>query len=167
MNTLPEGFTDKKRGSEQDEDNNRIKNIVNGINNDVDNNRRNKKKKIEKSYDTEDDEDEKDEKDEKDKKKKAEIKENERKKEKLKKESNSDKSFYFNIPDMIKDPVLIWLVYMLMSQNFFKKLVGKYVSSINPTEEGVVPLTGVAVYGIILVSLYTLIKLILKQINKY
>ena len=55
-----------------------------------------------------------------------------------------------------------------MSQNFFKNLVGKYITSINPNDDGVVTFKGVALYGIVLVSLYTLIKFLLKQVlNKY
>lgn len=81
---------------------------------------------------------------------------------KKKKTSNTQ-----TIPELLKDPILIWLIYMLMSQNFFKNLVGKYLTTINPNEEGVVSFSGVAMYGLILVTFYTLIKFILKQLNKY
>jgi hypothetical protein len=56
---------------------------------------------------------------------------------------------------------------MLMSQNFFKKLIGKYLTQINPNDEGVVPFSGIAIYGLVMVVLYTLIKFLLKQIKKY
>lgn len=93
----------------------------------------------------------------------------EEKKEKKKKKSKKESSIMSNIvvPEFFKDGVLIWVIYMLMSQNFFKKLVGKYLNSINPSEDGVVSNLGVAMYGLILITLFTLIKLISKQIGKY
>ncbi len=54
-----------------------------------------------------------------------------------------------------------------MSQNFFKKMIGKYITQINPNEEGIVSFTGIAVYGLVMVVLFTLIKFLLKQIKKY
>jgi hypothetical protein len=76
------------------------------------------------------------------------------------------KSSSFNIPEIFKDSILIWIIYMLMSQNFFKNLVGKYLTSINPNEEGIVTFSGIAMYGLVLVTLYILIKFILKQMWK-
>ena len=128
------------------DESNKMKFIIDEINNDSDIGPK-KKKKIEKK-DTETDTETEEEKIvEKPKKKKV----------------NKTSS----IPDMLKDPVLIWLIYILMSQNFFKNLVGKYLTTINPNEEGIVSFTGVAMYGLILVTFYTLIKFILKQLNKY
>ena len=131
--------------------NDKLKFIIDDINNDSEIGPRKKyrNKKIEEVEEDNEEEDE-DEVEEKPKKKK------------------SSNEFNYNIPEMLKDPVLIWLIYMLMSQNFFKNFVGKYLTSINPNEEGVVTVTGVAMYGLILVALYTLIKFILKTIlNKY
>ncbi len=131
---------------------NNMKFIVDDINNDSEIAPKitNKKKLEDDDYkDDKDDEDEEDEEEET--------------KPKKKKKSND---FNLNIPEILKDPVLIWLIYMLMSQNFFKNLVGKYISSINPNEEGVVTIKGVAMYGLILVALYTLIKFILKMVLK-
>jgi hypothetical protein len=144
----PTSSNDELSRTESDRDE-RIKYIVEDINNNIDESRKNKKK-VKKDSETDTDTEESE---------KEEIK-------KKKKKSNNS-SFGFNIPDMVKDPILIWLIYMLMSQNFFKKLIGNYITLINPTDEGVVPLTGIAVYGVILVSLYSFIKLILKQLNKY
>jgi hypothetical protein len=141
---------------------NNMKHIVDDINNDSDIGPR----KILKKTNKKDDMNEKDE-DEEDKDDEAENSDDEEIKEKTKKKKKSN-YLNFSIPEMLKDPVLIWLIYMLMSQNFFKNLIGKYLTSINPNEEGVVTFTGVAMYGLILVALFTLIKFILKIIlNKY
>jgi hypothetical protein len=120
--------------------NSHIKNLVEDINNEIEDG---KKKKV-KSQDTESEEEEK-----------------------PKKKKSKGSFFNFTIPEMIKDPILIWIIYVLMSQNFFKKLIGKYVTQINPNEEGVVSFTGIAVYGLIMVVLFTLIKFLLKQLKKY
>lgn len=124
---------------------NKMKFIIDEINNDSDIGPK-KKKSLKKDTDTESDtEDEK-----------VIVKQKKKKSSKLS-----------SMPELLKDLVLIWLIYMLMSQNFFKNLVGKYLLSINPNEEGIVSFTGVAMYGLILVTFYTLIKFILKQIKKY
>jgi hypothetical protein len=121
--------------------NSHIKNLVKDINNEIDDDKKKKTKKQDTDSDTEE--------------------------EKPKKKKSKGSFFNFTIPEMIKDPILIWVIYMLMSQNFFKKLVGKYITHINPNEEGVVPFSGVAVYGLVLVVLFTLIKFLLKQLKKY
>jgi hypothetical protein len=125
----------------ESERNSHIKNLVEDINNEIEDG---KKKKI-KVKDTDTDTEE----------------------EKPKKKKSKGSFFNFTIPEMIKDPILIWVIYMLMSQNFFKKMIGKYIAQINPNEEGIVSFTGVAVYGLVLVVLFTLIKFLLKQLKKY
>ena len=123
--------------------NSHIKNLVEDINNEIEDGKKKKIKVKDKDTDTETEE------------------------EKPKKKKSKGSFFNFTIPEMIKDPILIWLIYMLMSQNFFKKMIGKYITQINPNEEGVVSFTGVAVYGLVLVVLFTLIKFLLKQLKKY
>jgi hypothetical protein len=118
-----------------------IKNLVEDINNEIEDGKKNKEKKQDTDTETEE--------------------------EKPKKKKSKGSFFNFSIPEMIKDPILIWILYMLMSQNFFKKLIGKYLTQINPNEEGVVSITGVAVYGLVMVVLFTLIKFLLKQLKKY
>ena len=121
--------------------NSHIKNLVEDINNEIEDGKKNKVKIQETDTDTEE--------------------------EKPKKKKSKGSFFNFTIPEMIKDPILIWVIYMLMSQNFFKKLIGKYLTQINPNEEGVVTFSGVAIYGLVMVVLFTLIKFLLKQIKKY
>ncbi len=70
----------------------------------------------------------------------------------------------FTIPKFIQDPLLIWVIFILLSQNFIKQLIGKYVHQINPNEEGVVSFMGVAVYGLIFAVIFGLIKFLLNII---
>jgi hypothetical protein len=141
--------------SRESDNDDRIKDIVDDINIELEDDIK-KKKKDKVDTDTTDEEEIKDIKDIKDKKDK---------KKKSKKESTIIPDI--KVPEFFKDGILIWIIYMLMSQSFFKKLIGKYLNSINPSEEGIVSNLGVAMYGLILVTLFTLIKIVAKQIGKY
>ena len=81
-------------------------------------------------------------------------------------DKTNKKRFYlpFNIPTFIRDPLLIWILFIILSQNFIKQLIGKYVKYINPNEEGVVKFTGVVIYGLIFAVLFGLIKFLLGMI---
>ena len=70
----------------------------------------------------------------------------------------------FKIPEFIRDPLLIWIIFILLSQNFIKQLIGKYVKQINPNEEGVVSFMGVVIYGLIFAVLFGVLKFLLNMI---
>jgi hypothetical protein len=120
--------------NEVHEEHNKIKNLVTKINNSLDD------FKPSKSQNTDDSEDESTEKDE-------DTKEN-------------DKSSYY-IPDMLKEPVLIIIIYVILSQGFVRKSIGNYISYINPTQDGYVSLMGYVIYGSILALLFMFFKKIL------
>jgi len=82
----------------------------------------------------------------------------------IKIEKKSKFKLPFQIPEFIKDPLLIWVIFILLSQNFIKQLIGKYVKQINPNEEGVVSFIGVVIYGLIFAVLFGLIKFLLNMI---
>ncbi len=128
-----------------------VKNIVEDINNDDDIATR-KKSQIQKETTTDESEEEM---------------KSRKKDKKTKKEQVKSGSFLYSVPTMIKDPILIWLIFILMSQNFFKNMVAKYLHSIVPNEAGVVGFTGIAMYGLILVVLYSLIKFVLQMAKVY
>jgi len=127
--------------------------LINQINTDSDESKPKKKKlksngknKSKKSKDTETDEDE------------------EKKEDKEKSDKKSKFKLPFKIPEFIRDPLLIWIIFILLSQNFIKQLIGKYVKQINPNEDGVVSFLGVVVYGLIFAVLFGLIKFLLNMI---
>jgi hypothetical protein len=101
------------------------------------------------------------------KKETTEESEEDKEEKKVKNEKKKDGTFLYNVPSFIKDPILIWVIFILMSQNFFKSMVSKYLKSIIPNESGVVGFTGVAIYGLVLVVLYTLIKFVLQSLKVY
>lgn len=79
-------------------------------------------------------------------------------------EKKSKFKLFFRIPEFIRDPLLIWIIFILLSQNFIKQLIGKYVKQINPNDEGVVSFMGVVIYGLIFAVLFGLIKFLLNMI---
>lgn len=62
------------------------------------------------------------------------------------------------IPEGLKDPLLILILFILLSQPVVRETIGSYVKQINPDMEGKVSLTGIVIYGIILAALYYIIK---------
>jgi hypothetical protein len=82
----------------------------------------------------------------------------------VKVEKKSKFKLPFKIPEFVRDPLLIWVIFILLSQNFIKQLIGKYVKQINPNEEGVVSFLGVVIYGLIFAVLFGLIKFLLNMI---
>lgn len=68
----------------------------------------------------------------------------------------TDKSTY--LPEWLKEPLLILIIYIILSQNFVKIFVGKYVKYINPDSDGNVSFLGIIIYGTILAVLYLITK---------
>jgi hypothetical protein len=62
------------------------------------------------------------------------------------------------IYDKIKEPFLLFGLYILLSQSFIKSLFGMYFTQINPNDSGQVSIYGVLIYGTLLTSLFMLIR---------
>jgi len=62
------------------------------------------------------------------------------------------------IPSLLKDAIIILTIYIILSQAIVRDTIGKYVKQINPDDEGKFPFTGVLIYGIILATLFVLVK---------
>jgi Fe2+ transport system protein B len=56
----------------------------------------------------------------------------------------------------IKDFILLFSVYFLLSQDMIKDFFSKYFTSLNPDSEGKVNVQGVIIYGLILTVLFTM-----------
>ena len=80
-----------------------------------------------------------------------------------KKTKNSEKvsllTKYF--PNFMKEPLLIVVVYVVLSQPMIRDAIGKYVPQIGCHEDGSPSLPGVLLYGIILAMLFMILKKIL------
>lgn len=88
------------------------------------------------------------------------ISENLNDKEPFAQETDDDnkESLTFSIPHDWKDPLILLIIYVILSQASVRQLFGKYISFINPNEEGIVSQSGIIIYGIILIALYMIIK---------
>jgi hypothetical protein len=75
-------------------------------------------------------------------------------KEKDKKEKKNNKFF----PKFLLDPLIIIVVFIVLSQPYIKNIIGKYVKFIKPRDDGTVPFVGILIYGVILAVIYSLIK---------
>ena len=133
-----------------------IKKIIDELNND---NIKQKKLKNKKKKNTKTDEDN-DSKENKEDKEDKEDKEEDDDDIKYKKSKNI-------IPEILKDLLLIWVIFIILSNGIIKNFIAKYINAINPDDTGVVRFKGIAVYGLLLASLYVIIKLGLKYFNKY
>jgi hypothetical protein len=71
------------------------------------------------------------------------------------------KKRWFYIPDIVKETILLTLVYLLMSQSFIKKAIAMHITYLNPNDEGNVSIIGIAIYGLILSIIYMIFKKIL------
>ena len=120
-----------------------LKNIVNDINDAIDEEQKIKSKNKKSEDDTEEeDEDDEDDGDE------------------VKVKNNGDDQDKLKLFKLLKDPLLLWIIYMMLSQEFIKNIIGNYVPSINPGDDGSVGVIGVAVYGIVLVVAYLVLRYI-------
>ena len=127
-----------------------LRQMIDNINNDIESSKKQESTKQLSSEDTLDEEDKED----KEKKKK-------RKKDKKNKSKEKCKE---TLEDYIYDFILLYIIFMLMSQQFVKNFIGTYIKSININENGVVPFKGIAIYGVIFVSIFILSKLLINKI---
>ena len=82
-------------------------------------------------------------------------------------EEKKNKNSELKIPDILKDLLLIWIIFIILSNGIIKNFIAKYINAINPDETGIVGFKGIVIYGLLLASSYVLIKLALKHFNKY
>jgi len=70
------------------------------------------------------------------------------------------KNFLNNLlkSEKIKDMIIIFILFFLMSQDMIKDLFSQYFTSIQPDNNGVVGAKGVIIYGVILAVLFTIVK---------
>jgi len=60
--------------------------------------------------------------------------------------------------EKIKDALIIFILFFILSQDMIKELFAQYFTSINPDETGKVGAKGVVVYGIIFAILFIIVK---------
>jgi hypothetical protein len=78
-----------------------------------------------------------------------------------KKNENYKEKIFKYIPVVTREPLLLVIIYYLMSQQFFKNYIGQYINRINQDSSGKVSNTGVIMYGILLATIFAVLKFIL------
>ena len=68
------------------------------------------------------------------------------------------KSMLKKIKENIYEPIILLLLYVLLSQGSVRIFIGRYVKQINPNRDGIVGLSGLIIYGLILAILHQIIK---------
>jgi len=80
-------------------------------------------------------------------------------------DDNSEKEpkqpYKSKVPKLLKEPLILLLIYIILSLHFVREFFGKYIKYINPNDEGNVSFLGIVIYGIILVLLFIVSRLIL------
>ena len=67
--------------------------------------------------------------------------------------------FLSGIPKFLIDPILIVILFVILSQTFIRNTLSKYIKQLVPSKEtGYVGMTGIIIYGIILAVVYSLTK---------
>jgi len=77
---------------------------------------------------------------------------------KIKKKNQSYGSY---IPTLLKEPLLLLIIYIIMSQSFVKKAITTYIPQLENNLDGSKTFLGVVMYGTILAVLFSLFKKIL------
>jgi len=73
--------------------------------------------------------------------------------------TESSESFSTSITDMLKDPVMILVLYVAISHPTAQSLLGKWIPNLCPGEDDEIGLTNLLVQGALLVTIYFALKL--------
>jgi len=63
-----------------------------------------------------------------------------------------------HIPETLRDPLLILLIYIALSHPFVIREFRKFIPQLNMNENGVVPISGIIIYGVILALFYMIAR---------
>lgn len=76
--------------------------------------------------------------------------------------SSSAINLNLNIPEMIKEPIIILILFVILSQPAIQSVINKYLSSVIKMNNGVHNIKGIFIYGLILSIAFALIKKFIK-----
>jgi hypothetical protein len=65
------------------------------------------------------------------------------------------------IPKVLREPLLIFILYIILSQPFVINGVGRYIKQVQPDSSGRFSMAGIVIYGLIFAVLYMLFKRLL------
>lgn len=64
---------------------------------------------------------------------------------------------------MIIEPLLLLTIYVILSQPFVIGFASRYIDQLNPSDEGDIGLTGIIIYGIILVIMFLVLRMLIES----
>ena len=73
-------------------------------------------------------------------------------------EKSAGSSILSSLPSILREPLIILVLFIILSQPMVKDTMGKYIPQINPCEDGQVSFTGVVIYGVLFAVLFALVK---------
>lgn len=72
--------------------------------------------------------------------------------------ANTNLNLFSNVPSILREPIIILILFIILSQPMVKEQLGKYIKQLNPDMEGKFTFAGIVIYGIIFAALFALIK---------
>ena len=72
--------------------------------------------------------------------------------------ATSDGGYLSMVPEMLREPLIIFVLFMILSENVVKDTISRYVQQIAPDMTGRVSRTGVIIYGVLLATLFVVVK---------
>jgi hypothetical protein len=60
----------------------------------------------------------------------------------------------------VKEFLALLLLYIILSTEYVKNFFASYITCLNPDDQGVISITGIIAYGVILCSLFVIIRII-------
>lgn len=70
---------------------------------------------------------------------------------------NANNGFLSFIPEILREPLLILVIFVIMSQPFIQQNIGNYIKQVNPIG-GRVSLVGIVIYGTIFAIVFAVLK---------
>lgn len=82
-------------------------------------------------------------------------------KKKSQKRKHKENFIIEKIPKILREPLIIFILFMILSIPHVQSFLSKYINQINPDMYGRIPMTGSIIYGIILAVLFVISKRII------
>lgn len=89
------------------------------------------------------------------------IEEEAKKKKKSKKVVEEESGLVSRVPKLLREPLIILVVYVALSQPQVRSAISKYVPQIVPGSDGKVGIAGIIVYGVIIATIFAVLKRII------
>lgn len=80
-------------------------------------------------------------------------------------DNNKQQNILHKIPKPLREPLLIIILFFILSTKTAKTTIGNYIPQINPDSSGNISYVGIFLYGVILALAYSAIKYLLELLS--